>query len=123
MLRTRVSLWDVAAIALVLLLSGLLIVLPLLWSGDGAYLEISTPEGSWAYSLREDREIRLHSRGIELVVRIESGTAYVSTSDCPDGVCVASGRISRSGETVICAPAGVRLLVKGGDADVDFVAG
>ena len=123
MLRTRVSLWDVVAIALVLLLSVLLIVLPILWSGDGEYLEISTPEGSRDYSLREDREIVLHSMGIELCVRIESGTAYVSASDCPDGVCVASGRISRSGETVICAPAGVRLLVKGGDADVDFVAG
>ncbi len=123
MLRTKVSFWDGVAIAAVLLLSVLLIVLPILWSGEGEYLEISTPEGSQEYSLREDRELRLHSRGIELCVRIENGSAYVSTSDCPDGVCVASGRISRSGETVICAPAGVRLQVKGGGADVDFVAG
>ena len=61
--------------------------------------------------------------GDKPIIKIVDGKAFVRESSCPDGVCISSGAISKTGETIICAPAGVSLTVKGGDGNVDFVAG
>ena len=121
--RTKLSISDFGCLLAVLLLALLLFWSP--WQGTekGELLLISTPDGQLEYALSRDRTVTLSSRGIELVIVIENGAAHVRESDCPDGVCRASTPISRSGETILCAPAGVRLTVKGGAADVDFVAG
>ena len=123
MFRTRFSFCDALAALGVLLVAVSLILVPVLFAQDGDLLQISAPSGTASYDLSEDREIELCENGIVLVIRIEDGAAFVSHSDCPDGICRASGRISRSGESILCAPAGVRVTVKGGADDVDFVAG
>lgn len=123
MLRTRFSVGDAIAVGLVLIAAVLLFAIPFFSADDGHILVVTTPEGSTEYRLTDDREIILTSRGITLTVCISDGSAYVSESDCRDGVCKNSGKISHSGETILCAPAGVTLTVKGGDNGVDFVAG
>ncbi len=123
MFRTKVAVWDWIAVAVVLLCAVVLFWQPWASHTKGGCLMISTPQGSEEYSLSVDRELTYTSNGITLTVVIEGGTAYVKESNCPDGVCAASGRISKTGETVICAPAGVRILVKGANEDVDFIAG
>jgi hypothetical protein len=75
------------------------------------------------YPLSQNDCFEIVSQGITLSVVIEDGAAYVKESTCPDGVCRSTRSISKSGETVLCAPAGVTLTVRGGDGDVDFVAG
>ena len=121
--RTKLSALDLACILLILMVALVLLWSP--WQGTqrGEILLISTPEGQMEYALDVDRTVSLSSRGIELLVEIRDGAAFVMKRDCSDGVCRASRPISKSGETVLCAPAGIRLTVKGGDADVDFVAG
>ena len=123
MFRTRISFFDILAVLSVLLLSLALLWAPWMRREDGAFLVVSTREDTAQYALSENREIVLESNGHRLLVVIEDGAAFVRESDCADGVCVLSGRISRVGETVICAPAGIRLLIGGGDSDVDHVAG
>ena len=43
--------------------------------------------------------------GIRLVVVVEGGSVYVERSECPDKICVNKGRISASGDTIVCLPA------------------
>ena len=123
MIRTKFSPWDTVAMALVLALALALLLVPLFLGQRGEILVITTPDGSSSYALSYDREISLESNGITLTIVIEDGAAYVRYSDCPDGICRMGGRISKSGETILCAPAGVTLLVRGGGNGVDFVAG
>lgn len=123
MFQTKISGFDLLAAGIVLLVALLLLVLPLVGSENGQTLTVTTPDGAWEYDLSINREWILVSRGITLTVVIENGSAYVRHSDCPDGVCMSGRPISKSGETLLCAPAGVTLRVKGGGADVDFVAG
>ena len=123
MFRTKVTFWDAVAAAAVLLTAVILLLLPLLSRDTARILVVTTPEGSAAYALSGDREVTLTSRGVTLTVKIEDGAASVTYSTCPDKVCVAGGSISRVGESILCAPAGVTLTVKGGEGDVDFVAG
>ena len=37
-------------------------------------------------------------------VRVEPGKISVISADCPDGVCVAHGPISKSGSPIVCLP-------------------
>ena len=125
MFRTRIGAADGLVLLTVALLAALLFALPWLRE-DGASLIVSTPDGSEVYPLAEDRLIPLSANGVSLTVEIAGSRARVKQSNCPDGVCVASGWIERPGQSVVCAPAGVRLLIAGeekGGSEVDFVAG
>ncbi len=123
MFQTKISGFDLLAAGIVLLAALLLLLLPFVASEKGQALIVTTPDEAWEYELSQNREWTLTSRGVTLTVVIENGCAYVRHSDCPDGVCVSGGSISKNGETLLCAPAGVTLRVKGGGGDVDFVAG
>lgn len=48
-----------------------------------------------------------------VVVCCENGEIYIKESDCPDKVCVRSDRISKSGESIICAPNRVAVRIDG----------
>ncbi len=122
MFATKINLRDLLIAVGILACAGLLFCAPLFFRSPGAVLVITTPDRTMEYDLSHDREIKLTSRGIELLIVIKDGAARVQRSTCPDGIC-RSGALSDRGDTTVCAPAGVRLGVRGGDGNVDFVAG
>ena len=58
-----------------------------------------------------------------LTIVAENGTVYFATADCPDQVCVRSGRLSHPGDTAACLPAGIVIRVDGSAFGVDGVTG
>ncbi len=64
---------------------------------DGRILE--------SFSLDIDREylIKGYDGGENMLV-IKDGEAYISHADCPDGLCIKMGHISRRGQSIICLP-------------------
>lgn len=123
----KIVIGDFILIATALLTAVLLFVMPLIFNTDGRFLSVTvkTESGNVTenYSLSEDRDIVLENNGIVLKVSIKSGKAFVFESTCRDKICLNSQSISRSGQSIICAPAGVSLTIKGGDIDADAVAG
>jgi hypothetical protein len=64
------------------------------------------------YSLKEDQVIEVQGPlGISTVI-IENGEAYMLDSPCPNKVCIAMGRISESGDSIICIPNRVYIRVQ-----------
>ncbi len=57
-----------------------------------------------------------------VVIAAENGEAWFESSGCPDQICVRSGRLSKTGETAACLPAGVVLRIEGKAAE-DAVTG
>ena len=129
MFRTRFSFADVLVMLSVLLIASLLLFGSFRSSGNDSSdlrLVIRTQSEVLSYPLSSDRTIPVASGGYTLTVEIRDGRARVSDSNCPDKICQRTGWISRKGETVICAPAAVRLTVtdpKGGADDADSVIG
>lgn len=129
MFRTRFSFADVLVILTLLAVAALLLLGFLRSAGTASsenLLVIRTPTETLTYPLSADRTVTVSSGNITLTVEIRDGRAHVSDSDCPDKICQRIGWISRKGETVICAPAAVRLTVtdpKGGVGDADSVIG
>ena len=63
------------------------------------------------YPLDKDGEYPINGGSNVLVVK--DGEAYMKSADCPDRLCVKSGRISRAGEQIICLPNRVSVEVLG----------
>lgn len=111
---------DIVLICIFLVLALSVFLIVELTRREGAYVIVSVDGGEVCrYSLSEDGEFLLNGGTNTLV--ISGGEAYISEADCPDGLCVSQGRISRTGQTVVCLPNRVMLRIVGADdADVEL---
>ena len=84
---------------------------------EGAYVRVSiNGEFKEEYSLSADGEYSING-GSNILV-IEDGAAYVRYADCPDGLCVNQGKISRTGERITCLPNRVMVDVVGAGEEI-----
>ncbi len=54
----------------------------------------------------------------DVVICLEDGEVFVKASKCSDKVCLRSGKISKSGEGIICAPNRVSIEIDGENTDL-----
>ena len=115
---------DILFIAGLLLVSVALVLLLTLTRREGAFAEVEIDGESVArYALATDGEYTLNG-GTNVLV-IEGGEAYLTYADCPDLVCVKTGRIRYVGESIVCLPNRLSVVIRGEDADgggVDLVS-
>ncbi len=79
-------------------------------AGSGVTVELNG-EVIATYSLSHEGEYTLLDGKCVLV--ISGGEAYMRYADCPDGTCVRTGRISYSGQSIICLPNRLTVRVVG----------
>ena len=56
-------------------------------------------------------------------IEIDGRSVRFSESTCPDQVCVRTGTLTRAGQTAVCLPNRVIVRLRGGEPEVDAVAG
>jgi len=72
----------------------------------------------YTYSVFENTEKVIKSNGYTLTLIIKNGSVWVENATCPDKCCENVGKISKSGESIVCLPAKCSISVSGkGDAD------
>ena len=114
---------DLIICLTVIAVAAVLIFFPFIGK-ESRMLAVSVDGSKQFYALDENREITIENNGILLTVTVSSGTAFVSSSSCPDGICVATGKISKSGQIIVCAPANVAVWIEdGGENGYDAVTG
>ena len=93
----------VAVIAIAIAVIAIAIAVLSLTKKDGDYVIVRINGNEVAkYSLSQDGEYSLN--GGPNVLRIENGTAYLVSANCPDHLCVKQGKVDQSGETITCLP-------------------
>ena len=99
--------FSIAAIACTLL------ALTLLPRAQGGSVIVKSNGRTQAeYPLSQDRTVELHSEsGGHNVLVIEDGCAYITEASCPDKLCIHSGRISETGQTLICLPNRLSIII------------
>ncbi len=66
----------------------------------------------------------LTANGYTLRLRLSPDGAEVLEADCPNQVCVRTGAIHRSGQSVVCLPARISVMLAGNTENgVDAVLG
>lgn len=112
---------DIVIYAFVFLVAVLLLFIGTKNETD-ASLSVSVSGAETVYSLNEERTFELNNNGISVNVEIKNGSVRVYESSCPDKVCVASGKISKVGQIIVCAPAELSLKIIGnGEGEYDAI--
>ena len=113
-------------VAVVLLAAGLL-----LWNNlqpAAATLTAIVEENgkvTHTYNLSTQKSTQLVDIGGKYHVKLllDPGKISFYHSDCPDQVCVRTGKLTKPGQTAVCLPAKVSVRVTGGKSEVDGVTG
>ena len=98
-----------------LLLTGIIIAAGVcIFSGRGQTVQVRV-NGSVVseYPLSQNRTVVLNGSGGTNVLVIEDGTARIDKADCPDGLCCKTGKVSRSGQSIICLPHKLTVEITG----------
>ena len=53
-------------------------------------------------------------------IEISGGSVRMTDADCPDRICVKTGSISRSGQSIVCAPHKIVVTIVGGDKNPGY---
>ncbi len=75
------------------------------------------------YVLSEDRTERIEGEGGYNTLVIEGGQAWLSEADCPNQLCVKTGKIRYAGQSIVCLPHKLAVRIMGGASSLDAVTG
>ncbi len=93
---------------MIIILTAALFVMALNYftSENGNYVEISV-NGNVVNKLPLSKNATFKINGYDggqNTIIIQDGFCYVNEADCPDKLCIKQGKISKSGESIICLP-------------------
>lgn len=60
---------------------------------------------------------------IKTVIEVKDGAIFFKSSECPDKVCVKTGKLKRAGDTAACLPAKVVITIEGKNKTHDAITG
>lgn len=110
--------YDILLICVLLFVSLTAVGITLLTRGEGASVVVEiNGEKAAEYSLASEGEFALNG-GTNILV-IKNGEAYLTYADCPDKVCVHTGKIKYVGQSIVCLPNRLSVTVIG-DSGVDL---
>lgn len=75
-----------------------------------------------SYPLAENRTVTIDRDGLHNVIRIEHSQVFMEESSCAGGQCISQGKISHSGESIVCLPNQLVAEITGEGAEYDAVA-
>ena len=112
--------YDILLIAVLLFISAASVGLLMLNRTVGERVVVEQNGAQIAsYLLTVDGEYALNG-GTNVLV-IEDGEAYLRYADCPDKVCVNTGKIKYEGQTIVCLPNKIAITVRGTADGVDII--
>lgn len=110
----KMNRWDGVLLGVILLLAIVSLLTYFLWPKKSAdTVEISIDGNIWnTFSLDENREVSIQvNDNVTNILVIENGEAYMKDAACPDHLCMKQGKISHDGESIVCLPNKVVVVV------------
>lgn len=110
---------DIAVIAVIILAA----VAFMLWSGskNEAPQAVITVNGEAVETVDlqsvGEKRIITPDTSPEIIIIAENGEIWFEQADCEDKLCIASGKLSKHGDTAVCLPAKTAITVTGSDVD------
>lgn len=91
-------------------------------AGDYVYITVDGKEFG-TYSLSENREVVINQNNHTNKIIIKDGTVSMFFSDCANQVCVDTGSISKTTQSIVCLPNKVMVQIIGkGESQYDAVS-
>ncbi len=124
---------DIKLVLALLVIAFLIMGLMQILKQEGG-MAVVTVDGEEVASYRLNKNGSYEITGVDggkNTLVIEDGQAYMSQADCPDELCVKTGRVEYDGETIVCLPHKVVVTIKSdekakagedGNDEIDAVA-
>lgn len=106
---------DVILIGVLAAVGAIAVLLLLQFSPTGSRVQVrvaGTVTASYPLNQNASYLIQGADGGTNLLI-LEDGTARIEEASCPDGVCIHTGRIHRSGQSIVCLPNQVVVEILG----------
>jgi len=68
-------------------------------------------------SVSQPYDIEIKTQYGSNTVHVENGAISITDADCPDHICIQSGRLYQSGMSIICMPHRLVITIEGGGVD------
>ena len=86
-------------------------------------MTVKTEDKEYRYSLTKDQIIHVNGDNGETEIEIKKSKVRVLSSTCKNKDCIKRGTIEREGESIVCLPNKVVILIKGsGEEDIDAIS-
>ena len=117
-MRNKLKFGDFVIIGVVLVMAGALAAaLAFHSSGDKLYAEVwQNDQLIERVALTDSTDKTIDLDGHNVIV-LHGKTAEIQSADCPDQVCVRTGRLTRAGQVAVCLPNRVILKLTGTSTD------
>ena len=115
---------DIAFVGVIFLIGAAVAAAVLLLSKPGGSVEIRrNGQVQTVLPLEKDTRLVLKDESGSNTLVIENGQAWIEQADCPDGLCMKTGKISRTGQSIICLPhrLSVEIVGETSPSDVDVI--
>lgn len=118
--KVRLKRDIILVLSMVIIAAAAFLIINFAVKKDGSYAVIKVDGNviktldlnSWETTI----EVNGYQGGVNKVV-INDGKVSMTEADCPDELCVKTGKISRVGETIVCLPHRVVVEIKGSQDD------
>ena len=120
---TRPQVFDLVLIAALLFVAGFWWMLGAFESHSPSWVQIHTDQGIYReVPLSEDGEIRVPGPLGESLVMIRGGRVSMAWSPCQNKLCMHMGEAGGQGESIVCIPNRVSIVIRVQAADMDAVS-
>ena len=114
---------DIILVALTVAALLILGVCLMVFRSEGDFVTVTVDGKLYGtYSLSEDVRVEIVSEGGYNVLVIKDGRAFVEAASCPDGICAAHRSVFRDGESIICLPNKVVIVVESSGDGPDVIS-
>ena len=122
-LKIKIKLFDILIILIAAVVTGFSIYTAYIKQSGNPQVFLQGHEGHWIYQIDAEETVAIKGPLGNTIVRISGKCAWVESSPCDNQNCVASGKISMSGQWAACLPNNVILVINNsGNNNVDSIA-
>ncbi len=111
---------DVLTFVLMVMLSIFMLVQSLT-GRSGQMVIIETPKSRMQYDLSKDRTLEVKGAIGACKIEIQKGRVRIVESACDHKICVKKGWTYRTGDSIVCLPNRVRVLIVGNQRKIDAI--
>lgn len=113
---------DLVLLVILILFGLALFAASLLGNSRGQFAVVTVDGKEYGrYSLRQDQTVTLREKNHTNKFTIKNGVVQMTYSDCKNQVCVDTGAISETNQSIVCLPHKIVIEIQGG-GDYDAVS-
>lgn len=116
----NIKAFDIVIIAFTACIITLYLFNTISMGNNSSYVKIEVEGKEYLYDINSDLTKTFTGTIGETTVEIHDGSAFITSSDCNNKICIQMGHIHKNGQSIACLPNRILITIEGEDnSDID----